>query len=87
MMFGIVADGGQGIDRSIPAANSRNYDVFLFGLFVIGTGLVLLQDSLKSCVTILGPTDSAGKRISIMGVCDTGAGASCSLDHGSHYAG
>src|SRR5687768_11061150 len=27
----------------IPAANSRTYNVFLLGLFVIGTGLALLQ--------------------------------------------
>src|SRR4051812_6457014 len=27
----------------IPAANTRNFNIFLLGLFVIGTGLALLQ--------------------------------------------
>jgi len=67
----------------IPAANSRNYDVFLLGLFVIGTGLALLQTACNPYVTILGPLDSAAKRISIMGVCNKGAGAIAPLIMGA----
>ncbi|HKZ67141.1 MAG TPA: sugar MFS transporter [Chitinophagaceae bacterium] len=59
----------------IPAANSRTYDVFLLGLFVIGTGLALLQTASNPYITILGPIESAAKRISIMGICNKGAGA------------
>ncbi len=59
----------------IPAANSRTYSVFLFALFVIGTGLALLQTASNPYVTILGPIESAAKRISIMGICNKTAGA------------
>ncbi|MEQ1733896.1 MAG: sugar MFS transporter [Bacteroidia bacterium] len=52
----------------IPAAHSRNYSLFLVGLFVIGTGLTLLQTAANPYVSIIGPIESAAQRISIMGV-------------------
>jgi len=58
----------------IPAAQMRSYPVFLFGLFVQGTGLALLQTASNPYVTILGPIESAAKRISIMGICNKIAG-------------
>jgi MFS transporter, FHS family, L-fucose permease len=58
----------------IPAAQSRNYNMFLTGLFIIGTGLALLQTASNPYVTILGPIESAAQRISIMGVCNKVAG-------------
>lgn len=67
----------------IPAANSRTYSVFLLGLFVIGTGLALLQTACNPYVTILGPIESAAKRISIMGICNKGAGAIAPLIMGT----
>ncbi len=67
----------------IPAANSRTYSVFLLGLFVIGTGLALLQTACNPYVTILGPIESAAKRISIMGICNKGAGALAPLVMGA----
>lgn len=67
----------------IPAANSRTYSVFLLGLFVIGTGLALLQTACNPYVTILGPIESAAKRISIMGICNKGAGAIAPLIMGA----
>jgi len=67
----------------IPAANSRTYNVFLLGLFVIGTGLALLQTACNPYVTILGPIESAAKRISIMGICNKGAGAIAPLIMGA----
>lgn len=59
----------------IPAAMSRTYVLFLFGLFVQGTGLALLQTASNPYITILGPAESAAKRISIMGICNKVAGA------------
>lgn len=41
---------------------------------MIGTGLSLLQTAANPYVTILGPMESAAKRISIMGVCNKVAG-------------
>ncbi|MGM0933151.1 MAG: sugar MFS transporter [Bacteroidota bacterium] len=59
----------------IPAALTRTYYLFLFGLFVQGTGLAVLQTAANPYITILGPIESAAKRISIMGICNKVAGA------------
>src|SRR5690606_23973281 len=58
----------------VPAAYSRSYPLFLTGLFVIGTGLALLQTASNPYVTVLGPIESAAQRISIMGICNKIAG-------------
>lgn len=58
----------------IPAANRVSYPMFLTGLFIIGTGLAMLQTASNPYVTILGPMESAAKRMSIMGVCNKAAG-------------
>lgn len=67
----------------IPAANTRTYGLFLTGLFVIGTGLALLQTASNPYITILGPIESAAKRISVMGICNKGAGALAPLIMGA----
>jgi FHS family L-fucose permease-like MFS transporter len=67
----------------IPAANTRDFGLFLTGLFVIGTGMALLQTASNPYVTILGPIESAAKRISIMGICNKGAGALAPLIMGA----
>ncbi|MRX46833.1 sugar MFS transporter [Pedobacter puniceum] len=59
----------------IPAALSRTYSVFLLGLFIQGTGLAILQTASNPYITVLGPAESAAKRISIMGICNKLAGA------------
>lgn len=59
----------------IPAATSRTYLLFLLGLFVQGTGLAVLQTASNPYITIIGPRESAAKRISIMGICNKVAGA------------
>ncbi len=59
----------------IPAALTRTYGLFLLGLFVQGTGLAILQTASNPYITILGPPESAAKRISIMGICNKLAGA------------
>lgn len=58
----------------IPAAATRTYGIFLTGLFVMGTGLALLQTASNPYITILGPIESAAQRISIMGICNKSAG-------------
>jgi FHS family L-fucose permease-like MFS transporter len=59
----------------IPAAYTRTYGLFLLGLFVQGTGLAVLQTAANPYITILGPRESAAKRISVMGICNKVAGA------------
>jgi len=58
----------------IPAAYSRSFGVFLTGLFILGTGLALLQTATNPFITIIGPRESAAKRMAIMGICNKMAG-------------
>ena len=57
-----------------PAALTRTYAMFLAALFVIGTSLAILQSVANPFVTIIGPHESAAKRISVMGICNKLAG-------------
>ena len=67
----------------IPAAYSREYWMFLVALFIQGTGLTLLQTAVNPYVALLGPVESAAKRISIMGVANKLAGAFSGIILGS----
>lgn len=58
----------------VPAAYMRTYEVFLLGLFTIGIGLAILQTAANPYITVLGPKERAAQRISIMGICNKGAG-------------
>jgi glucose/galactose transporter len=58
----------------VPAAGARSFPMFLTGLFIIGTGLALLQTAINPYVTVVGPIESAAARISIMGICNKIAG-------------
>lgn len=58
----------------VPAARAESYGLFLTGLFVIATGLTLLQTASNPYVTILGPIESAAQRISVMGIANKVAG-------------
>jgi FHS family L-fucose permease-like MFS transporter len=59
----------------VPAALSRTFGLFLMGLFVLGTGLAILQTASNPYITIIGPRETAARRISIMGICNKLAGA------------
>ena len=58
----------------VPAANARSFGLFLTGLFVQGAGLAILQTASNPYISIVGPIESAAKRISIMGICNKIAG-------------
>jgi len=58
----------------IPAAQNRTFGLFLAGLFTQGMGLALLQTAVNPYVSIVGPLESAAKRMSIMGICNKVAG-------------
>ena len=58
----------------IPAALTRIFPLFLLGLFMQGAGLTILQTAANPYITILGPRESAAKRISVMGICNGIAG-------------
>jgi len=55
-------------------STARWYAGALSGLFVIGGGLALLQTAANPYISILGPIESAAKRIAIMGICNKVAG-------------
>jgi len=55
-------------------ATHRNYPMALVGLFVIGSGLSLLQTASNPYISIIGPIESAAQRISIVGICNKVAG-------------
>ncbi|HRQ31443.1 MAG TPA: MFS transporter, partial [Saprospiraceae bacterium] len=58
----------------VPAALTRMYGLFLFGLFVQGLGLAVLQTASNPYITVLGPIESAARRISFMGIANKIAG-------------
>ncbi|SUJ08843.1 L-fucose permease [Sphingobacterium spiritivorum] len=58
----------------VPAAYSRAYPVFLLGLFTLGAGLAILQTVANLYITVVGNKERAAQRISIMGICNKGAG-------------
>ena len=58
----------------VPAALTRTFGLFLCGLYLIGTGLAILQTAANPYVTIVGPIESAARRISIVGIFNKVAG-------------
>ena len=58
----------------IPAALMRTYNMFLAALFTMGTALALLQTVANPFATIIGPIDTAVKRMSVLGICNKFAG-------------
>lgn len=67
----------------LPAAMERTYAWFLVGLFLLGTGLTILQIAVNPYVTVLGPHHRAAQRMSIMGACNKFAGVLAPLIFGA----
>ncbi|MEA4917056.1 glucose/galactose MFS transporter [Proteiniphilum sp.] len=63
----------------LPAAYWRTYQIFLLGLFLLGVGLAILQSAANPYVTIVGPIESAAKRMSIVGTGNKLAGVIANL--------
>lgn len=63
----------------VPAAYFRTYQIFLTGLFLLGIGLAILQSAANPYVTIIGPRESAAKRLSIVGTGNKLAGIVANL--------
>ena len=78
MMFGLwcMAIGAL---LFVPAAYWRIYQLFLLGLFLLGVGLAILQSAANPYVTIVGPIESAAKRMSIVGTGNKLAGVIANL--------
>ncbi|PPT46476.1 sugar MFS transporter [Xanthomonas arboricola] len=67
----VMAVGAAGFGQF---ATQRWYPGALGGLFVIGSGLALLQTAINPYISILGPIESAARRIALMGICNKIAG-------------
>ena len=67
----------------ISAANARTYWMFLTAIFIQGSGMTLLQTASNPYITILGPIESAAKRIAIMGIANKVAGGLGSVIFGA----
>jgi len=54
----------------VPSAKITSFPLFLLALFIGGVGQTILQTSINPYITILGPEESAARRICIMGICN-----------------
>ncbi|MFT5249034.1 MAG: FHS family L-fucose permease-like MFS transporter [bacterium] len=82
MSLGLIIMG-LGALLFIPAAGARTYWMFLVAIFIQGAGMTLLQTASNPYITILGPIESAAKRIAIMGIANKVAGALGSVIFGA----
>ncbi len=62
IMIGLILFGTGSI-LFVPAANSLQYIYFLGALFIIACGLTFLETAANPYVTILGPSETATKRL------------------------
>lgn len=69
----------------IPAAETRSFGLFLTGIFIQGAALSLLQTASNPYISIIGPIESAAKRMSIMGLCNKFAGVIVPLIMGTIF--
>lgn len=49
----------------VPAANSRTYEIFLLGLFILGCGLTILETAANPYATKLGDPKSSTERLNL----------------------
>jgi FHS family L-fucose permease-like MFS transporter len=60
-----LATSGVGCLLFYPAAGDRSYPIFLGALFVLASGITLLQVSANPYVAILGPRETASSRLTM----------------------
>jgi FHS family L-fucose permease-like MFS transporter len=57
----------------VPASIIISYPVFLFALFIVGSGFALLQVAINPYVSVLGPPERGAWRINICGIFNSSA--------------
>ncbi|MCH1925213.1 sugar MFS transporter [Shewanella sp. C32] len=57
-----------------PAAETRQFSLFIVAQFIVGSGLTILQTASNPYLVKIGSPESAAARISIMGLLNKGAG-------------
>ncbi len=68
-----LATMGVGLLLFVPASIVISYPLFLFALFVVGSGLALLQVAINPYVGALGKPETAAQRITICGFLNSSA--------------
>ena len=58
---------GAGLLLFVPAASLISYPFFLFALFIIGSGITVLQVAANPYLSLLGPIESGSTRINLAG--------------------
>lgn len=64
-----------GLYMFVPSAKNQSFLLFLLASFISGMGNTLLQAAVNPYITILGPQESAAKRICVMGISNKAAWA------------
>ncbi len=64
VVIGLII-AGIGCSMFYPAANFRVFGIFLAALFVLASGITILQVSANPYVTLLGPQDTAPRRLTL----------------------
>jgi FHS family L-fucose permease-like MFS transporter len=62
-----------GLFLFVPASIAISYPLFLFALFVVGSGLALLQVAINPYVSVLGAPEKAAWRINLCGIFNSSA--------------
>ncbi len=57
----------------VPASIAISYPLFLFALFIVGSGFALLQVAINPYVSVLGPPERGAWRINICGILNSSA--------------
>jgi FHS family L-fucose permease-like MFS transporter len=68
-----LATMGVGLLLFVPASIVISYPLFLFALFIVGSGLALLQVAINPYVGALGKPETAAQRITICGFLNSSA--------------
>lgn len=58
---------GAGLLLFIPASNLQMYGFFLFALFIVGSGITILQVAANPYISALGSPEKAGSRLTLAG--------------------
>ena len=64
IIFGLLV-AAAGAFLFVPAANIRSYELFLLALFIIGSGIAMLETAANPYAAVLGPPETAGVRLNL----------------------
>jgi len=72
-MIAALCTMATGLFLFVPASIAISYPLFLFALFVVGSGLALLQVAINPYVSVLGPPERGAWRINLCGIFNSSA--------------